>query len=151
MRPFKAIVTILFITTVFTSRGYSQDRLGFTIQKVSMMGIEGKATGTVTFDKSFTEMEIKQHILPRDGKPEKNPKYETTRYKLDGLRMDGKGIPAFEGLDIVFTGAAISEGNPNVNITVVLDKEGCSLEIPAIGYMAEGLLHLNEINPIKNK
>jgi hypothetical protein len=70
-------------------------------------------------------------------------------YELDGMRMDGKGIPAFEGLDIVFTGAAISKGNPNVNITVVLDKDGCSLEIPAIGYLAEGQLLSNEINPSK--
>ena len=123
---------------LLSNASYSQDKIGFTIQKVSMMGIEAKATGAVTFDKSFTEMEIKQHILSSDGKPEKNPKYQTTKYKLDGLRMDGKGIPAFEGLDIVFTGAAISKGNPNVNITVVLDKEGCSLEIPAYGYEVRG-------------
>jgi len=129
---------ILPILVAVYSNLTAQDKIGFTIQKVSMMGLEAKAIGTVTFDKSFTEMEIKQHILPRDGKTEKNPKYETTRYKLDGMRMDGKGIPAFEGLDIVFTGAAISEGNPNVNVTVVLDNEGCSLEIPAIGYVAGG-------------
>lgn len=118
----------------------AQDKLGFTIEKLSMMGYEAKAIGTVTFNKSFTEMEIKQHVLQKDGTPEKNPKYEISKYKLDGLRFDGKGIPEFKGMDVVFTGAAISNGKPNVNITVVLDKTGCSLEIPAIGYMAEGNL-----------
>lgn len=92
--------TLLICLTIFS---FGQDKLGFAIEKVSMMGIEAKATGTVTFNKSFTEMEIKQHILPSNGKPEKNPKYQTTKYKLDGMRMDGKGIPEFVGLDIVFT------------------------------------------------
>lgn len=130
-----SILTFLICLPIFT---YCQDKLAFTMQKVSMMGLEAKATGTVTFDKSFTEMEIKQHILPSDGKPEKNPMYQTTKYKLDGMRMDGKGIAAFEGLDIVFTGAAIVNGEPNVNVTVVLDNEGCSLEIPAYGYEVRG-------------
>lgn len=138
MRSLKTIIALFFFAIVPTFRVYSQDKLGFTIQKVSMMGLEAKATGTVTFDKSFTEMEIKQHILPSDGRPEKNPKYETTKYKLDGMRMDGKGIPEFVGLDIVYNGAAMSKGNPNVNITVVLDKEGCSIEIPSYGYEASG-------------
>lgn len=132
---FKIIALLLLL---YPSLSFSQDKLGFTIQKVSMMGLEAKATGTVTFDKSFTEMEIKQHILPSDGKPEKNPKFQTTKYKLDGMRVDRKGIPEFVGLDIVFTGAATSKGNPNVNITVVLDDEGCSLEIPAYGYETSG-------------
>ena len=140
MRSIKTIIALFFFAIVLTFHVYSQDKLGFTIQKVSMMGLEAKATGTVTFDKSFTEMEIKQHILPADGKPEKNPKYQTTKYKLDGMRMDGKGIPEFEGLDIVFTGVAMSKGNPNVNITAVLNDEGCSLEIPEYGYEARGKL-----------
>jgi hypothetical protein len=143
MKSVQVIIVTLLLSVVFTTNGYSQDKLGFTIQKVSMMGFEAKAMGTVTFNKSFTEMEIKQYIIPKDGKPESNPKYKTTRYKLDGLRMDGKGHKEFEGLDIVFTGAAIIEGEPNINVTVVIDNEGCSLEMPVYGYEASGKLLMN--------
>lgn len=119
---------------------YAQNKLGFTIQKLYMQGYEANAMGTVTFNESFTEMEIKQYIIPKDGKPLKNPPYKVQRYKLDGNRLDGKGIKEFEGLDIVFSGTAISENEPNINITTILDQDSSSLVIPEYEYEVQGKL-----------
>lgn len=109
-----------------------------------MQGYEAKAMGTVTFNKSFTEMEIKQYILPKDGKLPKNPEYKIQRYKLDGKRIDGEGIKEFENLDIVFCGTAMSENEPNINITTFLDKDSCSLIIPEYGYEVSGNIILDK-------
>jgi hypothetical protein len=140
MKSVQAIIVTLLLSVVFTTNGYSQDKIGFTIQKVSMMGFEAKAMGAVTFNKSFTEMEIKQYVIPKDGIPQKNPEFKIQRYKLDGSRLDGKGIKEFENLDIVFCGAAISENEPNISITTFLDKDSCSLVISEYGYEVSGIL-----------
>jgi hypothetical protein len=140
MKSLHAIIVTLLLSVISICSGHSQDKIEFTIQKVSMMGYEAKAIGTVTFNKSLTEMEIKQYILPKDGKLPKNPEYKIQRYKLDGKRLDGKGIKEFEGLDIVFSGTAISENEPNINITTFLDKDSCSLVIPEYGYEVKGKL-----------
>jgi hypothetical protein len=124
------------------SISFGQDKIGFTIQKLIMQGYEAKAMGTVTFNKSFTEMEIKQYIIPKDGKPQKNPEYKIQRYKLDGKRLDGEGINEFENLNIVFCGTAMSENEPNINITTFLNKDSCSLVIPEYDYELSGKLLL---------
>ncbi|MFY9152105.1 MAG: hypothetical protein WAO52_08835 [Prolixibacteraceae bacterium] len=128
---------------LLSNASFSQDKIGFTIQKVSMMGFDAKAIGTVTFNKSFTEMEIKQYIIPVYSKTPKAPKFETKRYKLDGTRLDGKGIKEFENLDIVFCGTALSDKEPNFFISTFLDKDSCSLVIPEFGYEASGKLMPN--------
>ena len=110
------IITGLLLL-LFTNPTYSQDKIGFNIQKLTIMGIEAKAIGTVTFYNSFTEMEIKQCIISKSGKHPKNPKYEVKHYKLDGKRLDNEGIKEFENLDIVFCGTAISEKEPNFILT----------------------------------
>jgi len=120
------------------SISFGQDKIGFNIQKLIMQGYEAKAMGTVTFNKSFTEMEIKQYIIPKDGKLPKNPGYKVQRYKLDGKRLDGEGIKEFKNLDIVFCGTALSENEPNLNITTFLGKDSCSLVIPEYEYEVKG-------------
>lgn len=138
MKPIFKIVALLLL--LLPSISFGQDKIGFTIQKLIMQGYEAKAMGTVTFNKSFTEMEIKQHIIPKDGKPQKNPDYKIQRYKLDGKRLDDNGIKEFENLDIVFCGTALSENEPNLNITTFLDKDSCSLVIPEYEYEVKGQL-----------
>jgi len=135
---------LMLMLLLLSNASYSQDRVGFTIQKVSMMGYDAKAMGTVTFNKLFTEMEIKQYILPKDGELPKNPEYMVQRYNLDGKRLDDKGIKEFENLDIVFCGTAISENEPNINITAFLDTDSCSLVIPEYSYKLSGNLILNK-------
>lgn len=122
------------------SISFGQEKIGFNIQKLIMQGYEAKAMGTVTFNKSFTEMEIKQYIVPKDGKLPKNPEYEIQRYKLDGKRLDGEGVKELENLDIVFCGTAMSENEPNMNITTYLDNDSCSLVIPEYEYEVKGQL-----------
>lgn len=134
-----AKITVLFLL-LFHGISFGQDKIGFTIQKLYMQGYEADAMGTVTFNKLFTEMEIKQYIIPRDGKPQSNPEYKIQRYKLDGKRLDGEGIKEFENLNIVFCGTAMSENEPNTNITTFLNKDSCSLVIPEYGYEAFGKL-----------
>lgn len=85
-------------------------------------------------------MEIKQYIEPKDGKPLKNPTCVIKSYKLDGKRLDGKGIKEFKNLDIVFSSTAMSENEPNLNITTFLDKDSCSLVIPEYEYEVKGQL-----------
>ena len=129
---------------ILSNASYSQDKIGFSIQKLYMQGYEANALGTVTFNNSFTEMEIKQYVIPKDGKLPKNPEYKIQRYKLDGKRLDGEGVKEFENLDIVFCGTAMSENEPNINITTFLDKDSCSLVIPEYGYEAFGKLIPNK-------
>lgn len=138
MKPIFKIVALLLL--LLPSISFGQDKIGFTIQKLYMHGYEAKAMGTVTFYNSFTEMEIKQYIIPKDGKPQKNPDYKIQRYKLDGKRIDGKGTKEFENLDIVFCGTAMSENEPNLNITTFLGKDSCSLVIPEYEYEVKGQL-----------
>lgn len=133
-----SIIITGLLLLLLTNSSYCQDSVGFTIQKVTIMGYEAKAIGTVTFYNSFTEMEIKQCIISKSGKQPKNPKYEIKHYKLDGKRLDNEGIKEFENLDIVFCGTAISDKEPNFNITTFLDKDSCSLVIPKFGYEVSG-------------
>ncbi|MDD2304157.1 MAG: hypothetical protein PHP53_05655 [Prolixibacteraceae bacterium] len=144
MKSTQAIIVTLLLAVIFTCYGYSQDKIGFTIQKLYMQGYEAKAMGTVTFYNSFKEMEIRQYILPKDGKIPKNPEYKIQRYKLDGKRIDGEGIKEFENLGIVFCGTAMSENEPNINITTFLDKDSCSLVIPEYEYEVKGKLIPNK-------
>lgn len=125
---------------LLSNASHSQDKIGFTIQKLYMQGYEAKAMGTVTFNKSFTEMEIKQYIIPKDGKPLKKPTYLIKRYKLDGKRIDGEGIKEFDNLGIVFCGTAMSENESNMNITTYLSSDSCSLVIPEYEYEVKGQL-----------
>jgi hypothetical protein len=136
----KSLLILPILLLLIPSISFSQDKIGFTIQKLYMQGYEAKAMGTVTFNKSFTEMEIKQYILPKDGKLPKNPEYKIQRYKLDGKRLDGDRIKEFENLDIVFCGTAMAENEPNINITTFLDKDSCSLVIPEYEYEVKGQL-----------
>lgn len=138
MKPILEIVVLLLL--LLPSISFSQDKIGFTIQKLYMHGYAAKAMGTVTFYNSFTEMEIKQYIIPKDGKLPKNIEYKIQRYKLDGKRLDVEGVKEFKNLDIVFYGTAMSENEPNFNITTFLDKDSCSLDIPEYEYELKGQL-----------
>lgn len=78
---FKYLIIILLLFPNVTA---GQDKIGFTLQNLTMDGIEVDAIGTVIFSNQLTELEIKQCILSKSGKPVKNPKYKTTKLKLVG-------------------------------------------------------------------
>lgn len=132
MKPILQIVTLLLLLPPFILFG--QDKIGFTIQKLTMNGIEMEADGTVIFNEKLTELAIKQHIQSRSGKTEKNPKYKIKKFKLVGTNR----VEVSKGIEI--SGTAYDENDAHFDFICKLSEEECNLILFMTGIEYQGIL-----------